>query len=726
MAEQKRGPGRPPGSKNKNTAKKTTSSGKSSGSASKAKAAKSSGNAKKAKAAPADPNAKAVRSDIASIVLLAIGIFLIIALQTNLAGAVGTFIGGFLKGCFGFGAYFLPYFLILYVILAMIGGAIPFRAKTAVLLLILFLGVDLINAGRFLGEVKFGILGIKDIYEGGIQLENGGVFGMYAGGGLFDLIGKAGLYLVSILIILIVLMLLINTPISAFFEKARERKDMRRERKEQKREEERIAAQKAAALEAEKAAKKAEVAKAGRQTSMDYKPLSDLTETMALPSAEELHARRPKSNYAKDFKKLPDNKKNIMAMVQNGDFFDKNETPKGYGLDDTVPDHIGVGYNRQQPNIVSFHDALAMGEEEPDNKALAWQSFAPDAATPVTEEDLFGPKEQWQKPKQESPSGQPESNYEPFEQAAPLDTAEVAMRDAEENSRHIGFLDDSKLADGPYRPAEEKHVQKESPAQTAAAQPQSAAVAKEQPAQKTASGSVQQQAAPHREADFEVGGESVATAASVTESKESVVDATPEQNAFYSLPNPSLLKPTPKKNNQVVDRKALQERAELLESTLESFGVNAKVVNVIAGPSVTRYEVEPARGVKVSSITNLSDDLALSMRARSIRIEAPIPGKAAVGIEIENEQREMVGIREIIESKEFQEHKSKLAFTVGRDIGGKAVVADIAKMPHMLIAGATGSGKSVCINSIIISLLYKAKPEEVKLIMVDQIGRAHV
>ena len=219
MAEQKRGPGRPPGSKNKNTGAKSTaksaSAKKSTAKSGKGSAAASS---KKETKAPLDPNTKQVRNDIASIVLLAVGIFLSIALQTHLAGAVGTFISGFLKGCFGFGAYFLPYFLIVYVLLAMVGGAIPFRAKTAVLLLILFLGVDLLNAARFLGGEKFGILGIKDVYEQGKLLENGGVFGMYAGGGLFDLIGKAGLIIVAVLIILIVLMLLINTPISAFFE----------------------------------------------------------------------------------------------------------------------------------------------------------------------------------------------------------------------------------------------------------------------------------------------------------------------------------------------------------------------------------------------------------------------------------------------------------------------------------------------------------------------------
>ena len=148
MAEQKRGPGRPPGSKNKNTTKKSTSSGSSA----KTKSGAKKSAAKSTKKAPLDENTKMVRNDIASIVLLAVGIFLIIALQTHLAGAVGAFIGGFLKGCFGFGAYFLPYFMIAYVLLAMVGGAIPFRFKTAVLLLILFLSVDLINAARFVED----------------------------------------------------------------------------------------------------------------------------------------------------------------------------------------------------------------------------------------------------------------------------------------------------------------------------------------------------------------------------------------------------------------------------------------------------------------------------------------------------------------------------------------------------------------------------------------------
>lgn len=159
--------------------------------------------------------------------------------------------------------------------------------------------------------------------------------------------------------------------------------------------------------------------------------------------------------------------------------------------------------------------------------------------------------------------------------------------------------------------------------------------------------------------------------------------------------------------------------AQKLEDTLKSFGVNAKVMQINQGPTVTRYEVSPSHGVKVSKIVNLADDIALNLAASGIRIEAPIPGKAAVGIEVPNKEQQSVYLRTVLESEQFKKFPSKLAFALGQDIAGNAVVTDIAKMPHLLIAGATGSGKSVCINTLITSIIYKAKPDEVKLILVD-------
>ena len=185
----------------------------------------------------------------------------------------------------------------------------------------------------------------------------------------------------------------------------------------------------------------------------------------------------------------------------------------------------------------------------------------------------------------------------------------------------------------------------------------------------------------------------------------------------YEFPPISFLKEG--KGSAKSSKKAIQDTASKLQRTLYSFGVSAKVENISVGPAITRYELKPAEGVRVSKIAGLSDDIALSLAAESIRIEAPIPGKQAVGIEIPNKEKEVVALRDIIDSDVFKNAKSKLSFALGKDAAGELVVTDIAKMPHVLIAGSTGSGKSVCINTLIMSLIYKAKPSEVKLLMVD-------
>lgn len=187
----------------------------------------------------------------------------------------------------------------------------------------------------------------------------------------------------------------------------------------------------------------------------------------------------------------------------------------------------------------------------------------------------------------------------------------------------------------------------------------------------------------------------------------------------YVHPSLELLKTNASTKLNSSDKKELIESANKLEEILSNFGVDAKVTQVTKGPSVTRFELQPSPGVKVSKIVNLSDDIALGLAASGIRIEAPIPGKAAVGIEVPNRKQTAVFLREVLENEEFIESKKKLAFALGKDISGKCVVGDLSKMPHTLIAGATGSGKSVCINSLIISLLYKYNPNEVKLLMVD-------
>lgn len=237
----------------------------------------------------------------------------------------------------------------------------------------------------------------------------------------------------------------------------------------------------------------------------------------------------------------------------------------------------------------------------------------------------------------------------------------------------------------------QEHVQQEIAEPSQAPQPQqkpAASAAKEQPA------AVDEESAPE---DFSMNNKPLAIP--------------------YELPSFQLLsKPSLGKGAESLDYKAV---ARKLEATLESFGVRAKVLEVVRGPSVTRYEIQPDVGVKVSRIVGLTDDIALALAAKDIRMEAPIPGKSAIGVEVPNSEVSLVTMREVMESGAFQESSSKLSITLGRDIAGQPIVGNLARMPHMLVAGATGSGKSVCINGIITSILYKAKPDEVKFLMID-------
>lgn len=190
------------------------------------------------------------------------------------------------------------------------------------------------------------------------------------------------------------------------------------------------------------------------------------------------------------------------------------------------------------------------------------------------------------------------------------------------------------------------------------------------------------------------------------------------ENKDYQMPSLDILA-DPKHTGQQTDKKNIYENARKLERTFQSFGVKAKVTQVHLGPAVTKYEVYPDVGVKVSKIVNLSDDLALALAAKDIRIEAPIPGKSAIGIEVPNAEVAMVSLKEVLESKLNDKPDAKLLIGLGRNISGEAVLAELNKMPHLLVAGATGSGKSVCVNGIITSILMRAKPHEVKMMMID-------
>lgn len=518
--------------------------------ASKAKsAAKSTAKAtdKAAKAAasagPVSERGQRIKDDIIAILLLAFGIFLLVALFSDLAGAVGHAISNGLKGSFGLGAFLLPVILIGYTILVFMSMNRPVRIRSIIVLIISFLLIDMMNAARFLDNAEFGLFSFKDVYKDGLLLKNGGVFGMYAGKLVDKAFGIMGLYIIGLVGLLICTLLLVNSPISRWFDKMKDRKRQREERKLE--------------LEAErdKAIAAREAANAEKDTEDDY---------------QESFAQSP------------------VFDINDNDYDDDEENEK------------------KGASIMNILKKSKKDKPAQDDKGPLY-------VTPVAKE---GP----------SPAakafGRPDESQEDIDKA----TAEVAA----------------------------------------------------------------------------VGRQSI---------ENSMTD--------YRLPGLDLLDDVKKTNRTRKEELELRDNARVLEETLESFGVDAKVTNVTKGSSVTRYEVQPQTGVKVSSITRLADDIALNLKAKSIRMEAPIPGKAAVGIEVENSNREMVTIKEMLASPEFNKKSSKLQFVVGKDLNGRAIVADLEKMPHMLIAGATGSGKSVCINSIITSFLYNARPDEVKLVLID-------
>ena len=545
MSGTKRKPGRPPGSKNKNT--KANAKGKSS---SKSISSRSTASrTARAKEERAKVNER-VKDEIVAILIIAVGAFLVIAFHTQLAGEIGTAMTDVFKGLFGFAAYILPYYFIIYGVLLFAKKTIHVGSKSIILLAIIFLMISIMNSERFIdGSMLDGdFFNLAVHYNNGMVLADGGVFGMVAGKLIEKLIGSAGLYIMAVVVIIICLLLLMNTPVSRFFEKAKEQKENRAAMKEERR------------IERER-----EEALRNQQMQMMMEQNTYSSNAFGETAA---------SN------NLTERQRKIMGYMNSEDRVSGRNDGQSEQLD------FSLGENKETPKRGRRRKA----EVEPTHVA------------PV-----------------------------PIEPEVRLTKKEAA-------------------------------------------------------------------AAALKEDDF-----------NVTISSEA-----------YQFPSVDLLKKANKTaSNRAEDENILRAKAMKLEETLRSFNISATVTNVTQGPAVTRYEVQPDIGVKVKSIKNLADDIALNMEARSIRIEAPIPGKAAVGIEIENDRINMVTVREIIESAEFKRAESKITFAVGKDIAGKAIVADLKSMPHMLIAGSTGSGKSVCINSIITSILYKAKPEEVKLVLID-------
>lgn len=587
MADAKKGAGKSSGTKNKNTKKGNSSRD------SKAKA--------KAAEIQAKKNAdKRVIDEIWAIITIAVGVFLIVATFTNGAGKLGEMIDLSLKGLFGFMAYILPFYLIIFGILLFGRATSHFSLKTISLLFVILLMLCTMNSIRFIDaeKIKWSFDAVKDFYITGEKLMSGGWFGMLLGSALVMWLGKSGCWIFTVVVTMICLLLLINTPVSRFFAKIGEKIEERRLIKEN------------AHLDTEENEEQTVIGSA--QVKMD----------LSSPNASA--SKKPEKHDIKIVNSsILENDEQIMPEK-------KEETVK----EDYIPPSMSVPKPKEFTNSVlqymnddtlfNRHKSTGFGIEDARNIAEGCGIDGSLAASGQTGYGLSG-------------GDRYDGNSESFTSGTP----------AKENTEK------NKISNKEAREAmltqEEMNLS--------------------QPVKK------------------------------------------------YKKPPVTLLEKST--GGSKTNSSALKAKAQKLEETLRNFHVDARVVQVTQGPTVTRYEIQPAVGVKVNSIVRLADDIALNLEARTIRIEAPIPGKAAVGIEVENDSVTMVRLREIIDSEEFKKSKSKITFAVGKDIGGSAITADLKAMPHLLIAGSTGSGKSVCINSIITSLLYKANPDEVKLILID-------
>ena len=572
---------------------KKKSENKKTNESSKSKKSNSKNNTKKEDIVEQRRADKRVLDVIWAIIFIAVGIFLFAAVQFEAAGQLGNIIGEALKGVFGHVGLALPWYLIIF-------GLMIFARKTAhisklsgFLSFAILLFACIINSARFIETSKLEFL-FEEFYKKGIVLENGGFFGMTVGTLLVKMIGTVGLYIFSVVGILICFLIVFNTPVSRGMDKFAEH------RLEKKHEKEIRAAERA---EREQRAQSSESVRDGQQLQLSFSP-----EQMANPYDT---PSENASSKASDGWKRRNKEENIIKFMTDESPFQNTGEVKistSYVLEEKVD--YGEGYGLD--GVVEPKETKSKTDNEPVNRMF----YKPSA-------DLNRENSGCDAPNNAIPG---------------VITTEEPVKLTKKEASAL-TLDPSEMA------GQKVHKQ-------------------------------------------------------------------------YKKPHISFLN-KPQQTDRGNINMELKMKAAKLEETLQNFHVDARVIRVTQGPAVTRYEIQPNVGVKVNSIVRLADDIALNLEAKSIRIEAPIPGKAAVGIEVENDHINMVTLREIIDSKEFRDAKSKITFAVGKDIAGKAIVADLKSMPHLLIAGSTGSGKSVCINSIITSILYKADPEEVKLVLID-------
>ncbi len=754
----KRGPGRPPGSKNK-------SGGNNSGSKSKSQsgAAVSSEQAKidKIRAMQEQYDRDRRNLDVIwSITLAAFGIFLLFTVVMNTTGSFGKTVHDICMGLFGIMAYVLPFFIIIFALLLFFRKMQHISGRTVLFSLLIFLNMCILNSYRFIDEkaLGFGFLEMAQYYFDGIENGGGGAVGMWLGSVLVKFFGMPGLLIIASAILLISIFLVANTPISRFFDNAFKKHEQKRIFRELE--------------EAETAKIQMAVATAATPGA---DPDTGIVQGGIQPEDKEpVFAGSAKSIWKSILNgimrtddepdRVPSQQEQYEALRRSG------ETQSGQTAD--------AGHVKTVEPIAPMNPMAAVQPHTEEDDITYTQVFGRDTffgqvAKKIT--GAFGKKEEPEKARKVVEDGRMhyddvdylDFGYPGRRKSAPDETAadpspvqerketetqprsfgmggDTSVTDNYRGGKHYGLSDDDYGHSGGYgldgkgRSSENRGADSINYASGNAA---GAGIAKGisgisgsgmdggyEEANKRRSRKANNGVGPRKgladEGDTtgktRSSGKGLQDDDNRTAEDEALADSFNKQtdDSAYELPPVNLLKRSTGSKQMMSDYQ-LEEKADLLEKTLNDFGVEAKVLTVTQGASVTRYEVQPATGVKVSKITSLADDIALNLRAKSIRIEAPIPGKAAVGIEVENDKPSPVLIRELIESDEFTSSKSKITFVVGQDISGNNIVADLKEMPHLLIAGATGSGKSVCINTIIASFLYKAKPSELKLVMID-------
>lgn len=716
MAEAKKKPGRPPGSKNKNTSGGSKASS-STGTKSKAKEKVEQIQAKK----KAD---RRVMDEIWAIIAIAIGVFLVVAIFFGGAGEFGTALGNVLKGILGHIAYLFPFYIILYGILLFAKKTVHISVKSTALVFTLLTMFTIMNSARFIhaDNLQFSWDVIKNYYADGVVLKNGGFIGMVLASLLIKWFGKAGCWIFAVVMVLISGILLINTPvsrlISKMFEKMEERKLLKEHAHLDYVSEDEQGIQVAMSGLDSKPAKKSIFAK--KATVMNSSVLDEKKDeaSTATPAAAVTSA----ASDASDAQVKPAKPVSRPAVIVGGMNVSMDDEP---AVEETVVEEleyippskqVPVNENGKSSVLKYMNDDSLFGRSKSGSGSVGLEDK-------IDYGEGFGLDGRVSRP-----SGKVGLDSDGASDGVQLGFGIPASSEKVQRVQKAEQIV-QQVVEPVVRPAVQSGMNLAGAASTTATAEVSAAEAVHKAENKAKfvnrAGEKIKPNAPSQMTDNAGGGTPAAEVQKVMsnkEAREAMLTTEELQSAakpvrVYEKPPIDLL--TRSGSAAKVNSSALQAKAMKLEETLKNFHVDARVIQVTQGPTVTRYEVQPAVGVKVSSIVRLSDDIALNLEARSIRIEAPIPGKAAVGIEIENESITMVKLRDIIVSKEFRNAKSKITFAVGKDISGNNIVADLKSMPHLLIAGSTGSGKSVCINSIILSLLYKANPDEVKLILVD-------